>query len=394
MGVDEKDILPISYNERRGYWKVGEKCFFDKATCLKYGTSINDFNVTFHFFDEAYKNLKWTEDIDQSLDDLYRLRAQHLRDKYDYLALSFSGGEDSKNILDAFIKNKIKLDEVISYAPVKALEKLSVYFNASNKAPEFGIFEYYSDVVPVFNSLRVTNPEIKLTVIDTTEKSIDLILGDNVHKISKAGYSPSLQFLGGNLISEKVSQIKKSCIITGHDKPRIIYDPATNKFGQTFHDLASTSTDYNDQHYDRQTVSEGFYYTPEMPEIVLKQSIAIKRVLLPIAKILATSTKLNPLILWKRLDGMIELNVHDPFLERALYPSLEFPSWQADKVTSFFYMESGNWLLDSSITEKRVSDFFNGQIKDFISGVHDNFVVYKNGKASHFKHYYTSINWL
>ena len=40
-----------------------------------------------------------------SILDLYRIRAQEIRDSYDYLVLNLSGGPDSMNILNVFVKN-------------------------------------------------------------------------------------------------------------------------------------------------------------------------------------------------------------------------------------------------------------------------------------------------
>jgi uncharacterized protein YdeI (BOF family) len=394
MGYDELTIKPLAYQSYRGFWKVNGRCFFNKAECLRYASSIKNFAVTYHFFDEVYKSLDWNKEPVETLDQLYRLRAQQLRDKYKYLILCFSGGEDSLNILRTFIDNGIQLDEVVTYAPLKAIERLSATFDANNKDPENVIFEYTTSVVPVFESLSKTNPEIKLTVLDMTEKGKDFVMESQLHSLTKGGYGPSIQYTGGEMLARRCDGMYDTCIIMGSDKPRIIYDPVLNKFAQVFHDLAGQITDFNDEWHPRKTMSEGFYYSPDMPQITVKQSIVIKRNLEVIAKKL-TDPRYEKLIWHKDATGTIQVNVHDTYIERMIYPSLDFPVWQADKITSFFYMESGNWLFKSDLFDsKKLMDFYQGQLHEFLHGIDSKFIRYANGHPTYFTMYHTAPNWL
>ena len=70
---------------------------------------------------------------------------------------------------------------------------------------------------------------------------------------------------------------RKLCNILGTDKPRIILNPYTQKFGQVFHDLTGSLADSDVGYSNLDSFTEGFYYTPDMPEITLKQSKVIKR---------------------------------------------------------------------------------------------------------------------
>jgi hypothetical protein len=62
-----------------------------------------------------FDQVPWQQQPEASLDDLYRQRAQELRDQYDHLVLMYSGGIDSHNILETFLRNQIHLDEVCSF---------------------------------------------------------------------------------------------------------------------------------------------------------------------------------------------------------------------------------------------------------------------------------------
>jgi hypothetical protein len=90
--------------DRLGYYRVGFKKFFNKTLALLENHKTG-YEVQWIFNDNIYDKIDWTIPIRESLLDLYRRRAEQLRNKYDYLALYFSGGADSINILHAFIDN-------------------------------------------------------------------------------------------------------------------------------------------------------------------------------------------------------------------------------------------------------------------------------------------------
>ena len=69
--------------------------------------------VSFYYNDHVFDKFDWGIPVDISLDRLYTFRAQQLRDKYKKLILSFSGGTDSIQVLNTFLKNRIHLDEIV-----------------------------------------------------------------------------------------------------------------------------------------------------------------------------------------------------------------------------------------------------------------------------------------
>jgi len=75
--------------------------------------NLTDFNdLSFH---SIFENVDWETEPTDSLSNLYRKRAQQIRDSYDYIVLYFSGGSDSITMLNAFMKNDIEVDEVVVY---------------------------------------------------------------------------------------------------------------------------------------------------------------------------------------------------------------------------------------------------------------------------------------
>lgn len=70
--------------------------------------------------DPKFHSAKWDTEPKQSIKELHRLRAEQIRQTYDYVVLYFSGGADSTTVLNAFVDNNIPIDEVIVYVNTDA----------------------------------------------------------------------------------------------------------------------------------------------------------------------------------------------------------------------------------------------------------------------------------
>ena len=66
------------------------------------------------FHDDAFSKYPWHIEPEASLDQLYDARARQLREKYDYVVLSYSGGSDTHNILESFIRQGLHIDEIVT----------------------------------------------------------------------------------------------------------------------------------------------------------------------------------------------------------------------------------------------------------------------------------------
>ena len=124
------------YINRHGFYMVGNKKFFNKTLALL-ESSTSKLPVEWKFNHDAYGKIDWTVPIETNLEELYRLRAQQLRNQYDYLILHFSGGADSTNVLHAFVRNNIFLDEIVMQYP-KAHDQVAngVDYSGNNQYSE------------------------------------------------------------------------------------------------------------------------------------------------------------------------------------------------------------------------------------------------------------------
>lgn len=392
MWYNELDAKKLSYSTNSGYWKVNDHCFFNKSECYKYATSVQNFNVTYHFFDEAYQSLDWSKEPEESLDQMYLRRAKQIRDKYNYVILCFSGGADSSNILNTFLNNNIKIDEIMVYYPGKAIEKLKGGFQRWNTNPDNLMFEYIECVEPVLKRLAVTHPEIKITTLDFTETAIDMVRGNNLHKLAQAGLSTTINFAGPYMVTDTLRTRKENFgVVWGVDKPRICYNTVTDSFYTYFLD-GVIMMGRNAESFDNfNNGIEYFYHTPDMPEIVLKQSWVIKRHMMEVKARSARFYEecILPRSVTAKDPLFVACDVFDTelsYFEQLIYKDINFGQFQADKQTSLFYLETGSWFFKTNLVDNKDRSYFDGQVKEYIHGIDKEFLIYdRNLKVSKLK---------
>jgi len=242
------------------YDDLGQK-YYNKFDALRSGRKIN-----IYFYDKEFSEFNWKVEPRESLNELYKLRAQQLRDSYDYLILAYSGGIDSTNMLETFYYNNIHIDEIIM---VGAFSQDSEYGSDENHNGEI-----YLNCIPTLNSFDLRNTKItyhdytklfdtpeKFVAFGNTEKKYQIV--DNHFSIHHRWWDTP-QFL--NLESKK-----KKTIIFGTDKPNFSIEE--NRFFVSFNAFAITQLGnhcfYSKNDYN--LYREFFYWSPSFPKAIAKQ---------------------------------------------------------------------------------------------------------------------------
>lgn len=97
------------YKKRVGqlpHWEVEGKIYYNKLQAL----SQNSDHIKFDLTESQFTSFDNTKNVDNSV---HLRRLLQLQDKYDYLRLFYSGGADSKLILDTAYTNKILIQEIV-----------------------------------------------------------------------------------------------------------------------------------------------------------------------------------------------------------------------------------------------------------------------------------------
>lgn len=300
-----------------GLYEVGNQKFFYKADAFVYASKIKK-EVTWDFNKSVFSMQAKKPRLDIPLTKLYALRAQQLRDKYDYLILAYSGGVDSDNMLKTFTLNKIKLDEVWVDFPFQFVEKSGFVATRSTDVTN-NASEWFLVIKPELENLQMTNPEIKIHKSDSTQ---DLGTEDNedsgrLTNLPRQYFQVKRVRYIHDYMKPMIDAGKKVCVIVGVDKCL----PATTptEYGFVFSDTAC---------YNRQEYYEYFYWTPDMPEIVVTQAHVLWDLIKQNIDAYKKRVKLQRII---HNSWRFRKLSFDDFIIKATYPYWDYNKLQTDK---------------------------------------------------------------
>lgn len=256
---------PLEFFRKTGFYVVGNEIYNHKVNALEAASRTGQ-AVSWNFNNEVFESIDWKRPIQTDIRDLYRMRAQQLRERYDHLVLLFSGGADSTTILKAFIDNNIHLDEIIYEGPFTHL--LGKHEVSNNPDPTNLLSEWDFSAKPTLEYVSKNFPQTKITLVDGLDKltsedyedTCTLVLAHNYVVIKR--HRKIEERL--REISEKIT--KNFAVLPGIDKPHVNvhYDVLCGTFDDNRCFLKS---DYADG-YNR--CVEYFYWTPDLPEIAIK----------------------------------------------------------------------------------------------------------------------------
>lgn len=224
-------------------------------------------SVHFNFHNELFAAANPAIEPSQSLLDLYCQRVQQLREKYDYLVLFYSGGADSHNILKCFEHTDTKLDEIVSFVD-------SSYRDKDSKISS----EIYRVAVPEVAQYQQKYPECKYNLIEIRDVQTKLfndsafkfdLYQDTTYHLVPFGIMHYYGLYYEDRFHRMHEQGKRVGVIQGIDKIRLRH--INGKWSFNFHDWSSY---FGQKHYFRDfpTYDEFFYWSPELPSLVIKQA--------------------------------------------------------------------------------------------------------------------------
>lgn len=330
--------------DRLGYYLVGWRKFYNKTQALMYANE-NSFEVRWIFNDEIFSIIDWSIPIETPLMEIYKKRALQLREQYDYLVLYYSGGADSTMALHAFIDNDIILDEIIMTIPEITRPTLNDT-DYSNKN-YFGEIKYAAEahLQKVHHKLH---PSTKITFKDYSKTGLKLLENDNWFEDSPLCLSTSITGILRQITQEydghhiKIHDTGKTVgYILGVDKPLVYFD-GTDYFcyfmdTSTYH--YSAPVDFNIKSKDINNVrTEFFYWTPDMPEILIKQCQEIKK-----------NCERNP---WAKFMASQALKRHiseyRDILHPVIYPDYVCEKFQTEKPTTSLIRPMDDWFWQTA----------------------------------------------
>lgn len=303
-------------------------------------------NIKLWYFDELFSLLDWSAEPPVSLDVLYTNRAKQLREKYDYLILMFSGGSDSREILNTFLKSNIFIDEVRCVYPYRITEKIAAKVTQSdlqNEEHPLGMFfEYEFSAKPQLEILSEKSPKTKITLIDQSDiylseykKDVTVTenpsifcftfnhIGDKNDPTVKGDWvNTSRNILTKRSLSHDTEKMKQQNIgvIIGADKPKLLINNL-NEMSFFFSSFGRSQPAIMPKSSDRY-LEELFFWSPDSPLIPIKQSHMILNTI-------------NNHINKKQILDYIKQKpvefIEESFFKRIIYPSYSTKYYEKSK---------------------------------------------------------------
>ena len=331
-------IHGIEQNPKLGYYRVGTEVFYSKPQAYIHATKTKS-SVEWKFNDIEFAKFNWLVEPSASIREIYRLRAEQLREKYDYIRLECSGGGDSTTTAFAFLLNGIHLDEVIFRYP--KLGERGVTDDPWNTKPVNTLSEWKYAAQPLLNWIKTNFPKTLVRVHDYSENMLERQnqLDESWVFRTRDWFQPGHADKYDNFNVKEHRELydtgKKVCVLAGIDKPKVTV--LNDKWYVYFVDLQANSANPIVGDYSNIT-SEYFFWTPDMPEIVCKQAHMIKQWF-------DMSQNQNVRHLVTAPHGNANMRTtYEQIAKSIIYPDYDLTTWQTDKPTSSFYNEMDHWF--------------------------------------------------
>jgi hypothetical protein len=329
-------MIKLENNPKLGYYTVGTEKFFSKPMALTKATDTGQF-PEWNFNNETFGSQDWTVAPDLNIRELYRIRAQQLREKYDYIRLEFSGGGDSTTALYSFVNNGIHIDEVVFRYP-KTGEK-DVSDDPFNCKPENTLSEARYAAYPVLNWLTTVSPRTKITTHDYSENMLNQTYDESWVMRTKDYFQPGHAFkhsATGYVGHKKLADTgQRICILYGVDKPKVCIKD--KKWYAYFIDIMANHSmgDFGD--YTNMT-NEYFFWTPDLPELFIKQCHMVRDWFM-----LPQNKHMQFVCRWPNYS-YTHRTTYEHLIKPLIYPDYNQETFQTSKPTNSFYNEMDYWF--------------------------------------------------
>ena len=363
-GIDTTPVdtmTPLNVFAKHGYYVVDNKIFKHKVYAMQDASrkSLKPTDVKWVFNEHVFDKIDWKTSNHVPLLELYRRRAQQLREKYSYLVLAFSGGGDSTNVLDSFVLNKIHLDEVVVHWPRHLTAGRYTPNLSSDPTNMCSEWDYL--VEPKLKWLEKAAPKTKITIVDNMmelrpeEPGSNLVTQTTHHTYNGIKRSQAWD----DVLLERQKVHKNCAIIMGVSPPRLV--TVSRHLMTYFMDnmVVVPRSDITDQGLYRNV--ELFYWTPDMPEIVKEQAHACLRglranpAMTDCIQAWAVDGKTN-----RRDVSRADNEIQRRWMKSILYPTYDYTQLQVDKPSDANNRpELFSWLYDNPHSKEILQPHFS-----------------------------------
>ena len=361
--------IRLEPNKKLGYYLVNNNIYYNKFQAMMDATKTNS-QVRWFFNEDVLIKHPWHVEPTESIEQIYRRRAQQLRDKYDYIRVEASGGSDSNTVIFSFLLNGIHLDEVVYRYPKIAERHFST--TIYDQRPENSLSEWELAAQPLLKWIATHSPQTKITIVDYGESVADPDFSKNESWVFETKNFVSPSYCMGKFDNKTddflhvADRAAKMCIIYGAEKPKIFIKD--DKFFIYFIDNFTGHTTTSIGDYNNIT-NEMFFWTPDMPELMSKQAHMIKSWLEQPA-----NSKFVEAIKWPTHTSLRTRTLYEQIVRNIVYPHYDVNTFQTSKPLINIANEMDDWFF-SNYKDSAVFAVWKAGIEYLENNIDDSYFV-------------------
>jgi hypothetical protein len=346
----------------RGIYFVNGKPFGDKVQAILEANKTKT-DLSWNFHRESLAKLDWTTEPDISLADCYALRAQQIRDEFDYVVVMCSGGSDSTNVLDSFLDNGIFIDEVVASAPLSGLSSWN--FNNKNTNATNFVSEVKYAQMPLMDVVRAKSPKTRLTLNDYFPLLVQLTPDDLLYNRADAIHPSALGHFNLELLThlkDIAESGKRIAVVYGVEKPYLV-----RKNGNIAYTILDVGLNLIQQPFKTaytNVTAIPFYIAFDFPQLMIKQAHVLAKWLFKpenagVLSTVSDAGRDQDLPATRRRQ---KYSAYDRGIRSCIYPTSFDPKvFQTDKLSRLFFADIDYWFFSLHGTTKQyqamVSEF-------------------------------------
>ena len=334
-----------------GYYTVGDQYYLNKTEAL-YAATKTRLPVTWHFHNDTFSKLNWAKRPEGSLREVYKQRAQQIRDEYDHVIVYFSGGMDSYTILHSFLSNNIHIDEIVTLFPRRA--ERSVWDLRSNTDQSNLGSEYEFAVLPVLKHIAKCYPAVNIVVDDFSDalekELVEADIANSNSWQSLFSYTKFCRRTEKEILA--LNQNKRIAVVTGAEKTHLLFKDG-NCYG-FFRDQA------NGAELVGRSV-EFFYWSPNFPIIPVLQAHCL-------LEFIKNDLSINPSA---TPDKPYDLDDKREVYRQACYADYDKNTFQVNKYGGTWAWPSDKWIKQYNPTYFASWEWVNSQ---YFNSIDDKFI--------------------
>lgn len=359
-------------NRELGYYSCNGIVFETKLQAMLYANPKN-LPIQWHFNDEKFNSYNWSIEPELNLDHLYDLRAKQIREEYDYVILSYSGGSDSHNILESFLRQGLFIDEIVTNWALDITSNFIVndesVKNAWNNNAEFHLHTKNQ-----LDYIKNKSPNTRITLLDTSKSILDSLLNnlnvdwiDNKNDVFSATGAFQWNPLYFSELRKRLDKLNRVAYVIGIDKPRLIVKE--NKLYLYFLDKPTGIVPIQENIIEYTNITTVFFYwSPNSCDLLCKQAHTVLKY------IKASNDTIKKI--WQSMDPIFVRKVQEILLRNILYTTWDNNWFQVNKTLQDWNCEWDYWFTKGMTDSKEYAIWLDGikVLKPRVS----NFIRYNN----------------